>query len=788
MKKLLLVLLFFGVSCQQNNDVKSFIDLIPSNPLLIIKNSKDFNNSLVNFNKNLNKLLLKKSDSILDYKLESESLISYHKIGKNEIKPISFRYFNEGYYKNRNIIDSVLYDGYIIKKIGNEEYFYFSTVKNNILIQSESKLLIENSIRNSNLVSKKLDQDLLDLNKISNSNTVLFVSEKLKNFIDNKDLNYFFEINNLSSWFQFDVDLNKNGIILNGVSFQNDSIIRPINYLNGINPSESELLNLVPNNFNDFKSFVFDFKQYMINIEKFESITEIEKIKNDSILFDVKEFAVLSSIKDSLIMVNFKSSESFENLINLNITDSYKYRNFTINKIDNDLFNFNRIKFYNFKSNQKYFTQIENNIIVGNSNEGIENLLSNLSITSTLKNNLDFVQIQNQIPEKSNYLGVTNIEKSKSSTLNELGLSSKDYPYKVNLITLENNFLYNIHTVLKITKNNNVDKINLNGNFKAEFPINFSPKFVTNYITNKKEIIFQDHLNNLYLISLDGELIWKKNIKNKIIGNIHQIDLYKNGRLQFAFSTTKDFQILDKNGNIVKKVEHNNKVGLSIFDYDKVKNYRFFLVGNNLKLINSNMDNVKGFNKKTLKGQFVDSPKHYRIDSKDYLIFNVDNKIIITDRRGDIRIKNNLNNIENEIYLYQNYFTTIDTNNNLIKLDTNGKVSKKPLPLESMYLINANEDNIIYLSENILNINDNIIELKFGNYLKPKLFRTKSEDLISVINKEENKVYMFNSLGEEIKNFPIFGSSSIDFYENKKSKKYITCVGESNEILVYSFN
>lgn len=788
MKKLLLVLLFFGVSCQQNNDVKSFIDLIPSNPLLIIKNSKDFNNSLVNFNKNLNKLLLKKSDSILDYKLESESLISYHKIGKNEIKPISFRYFNEGYYKNRNIIDSVLYDGYIIKKIGNEEYFYFSTVKNNILIQSESKLLIENSIRNSNLVSKKLDQDLLDLNKISNSNTVLFVSEKLKNFIDNKDLNYFFEINNLSSWFQFDVDLNKNGIILNGVSFQNDSIIRPINYLNGINPSESELLNLVPNNFNDFKSFVFDFKQYMINIEKFESITEIEKIKNDSILFDVKEFAVLSSIKDSLIMVNFKSSESFENLINLNITDSYKYRNFTINKIDNDLFNFNRIKFYNFKSNQKYFTQIENNIIVGNSNEGIENLLSNLSITSTLKNNLDFVQIQNQIPEKSNYLGVTNIEKSKSSTLNELGLSSKDYPYKVNLITLENNFLYNIHTVLKITKNNNVDKINLNGNFKAEFPINFSPKFVTNYITNKKEIIFQDHLNNLYLISLDGELIWKKNIKNKIIGNIHQIDLYKNGRLQFAFSTTKDFQILDKNGNIVKKVEHNNKVGLSIFDYDKVKNYRFFLVGNNLKLINSNMDNVKGFNKKTLKGQFVDSPKHYRIDSKDYLIFNVDNKIIITDRRGDIRIKNNLNNIENEIYLYQNYFTTIDTNNNLIKLDTNGKVSKKPLPLESMYLINANEDNIIYLSENILNINDNIIELKFGNYLKPKLFRTKSKDLISVINKEENKVYMFNSLGEEIKNFPIFGSSSIDFYENKKSKKYITCVGESNEILVYSFN
>ena len=487
-------------------------------------------------------------------------------------------------------------------------------------------------------------------------------------------------------------------------------------------------------------------------------------------------------------MVNFKNSESFESHVNSSITDSYKYRNFTINKINSDLFNFDLIKFYNLKSNQKYFAQIENNIVVGNSKEKIENLLSNLSNKSTLKNNLDFVQIQNQIPEKSTYLSITNIEKTKSSLLNKFGLSSQDYPYKVNLITLEDNFIYNIHTVLKINESNNDDKINLSGNFKAEYPINFSPKFVTNYVTNKKEIIFQDELNNLYLISLNGELIWKKNIETKIIGDIQQIDLYKNGRLQFAFNTTKDFQILDKNGKIVKKVKHDNKVGLSIFDYDKVKNYRFFLLGKDLRLINSKMNNVKGFTKKNLKGQFVTKPKHYRIGSKDYLIFNVDNKIIITDRRGNVRIKNNLSNIDKEIYLHQNYFTTIDKNNNLIKLDTKGKVIKNPLPLESKYFINANKNNVIYLSENILNINDKIIELKFGNYLRPKLFSTKSKDLISVINKEENKVYMFNSSGEEIKNFPIFGSSSIDFYENKKSKKYITCVGESNEILVYSFN
>ena len=62
----------------------------------------------------------------------------------------------------------------------------------------------------------------------------------------------------------------------------------------------------------------------------------------------------------------------------------------------------------------------------------------------------------------------------------------------------------------------------------------------------------------MYLISLEGKLIWKKNIDSKIIGEIHQIDLYKNGRLQYAFNTENDFQIIDKNGKQVKEIKNKN--------------------------------------------------------------------------------------------------------------------------------------------------------------------------------------------------------------------------------------
>ena len=102
MKRLLILLILFLSSCQHNNNVKSLIDLVPTDPVLIIKNRTDLNNNLINFNNGLNQILVKNLDSISDY--DSKTLTSYHVIGKNEIKPITFRYFIAGYYENKNII------------------------------------------------------------------------------------------------------------------------------------------------------------------------------------------------------------------------------------------------------------------------------------------------------------------------------------------------------------------------------------------------------------------------------------------------------------------------------------------------------------------------------------------------------------------------------------------------------------------------------------------------------------------------------------------------------------
>ena len=118
-----------------------------------------------------------------------------------------------------------------------------------------------------------------------------------------------------------------------------------------------------------------------------------------------------------------------------------------------------------------------------------------------------------------------------------------------------------------------------------------NPHFVTNHITKAKEIVVQDINDYLYLISNQGKVLWKKKIVGKILGQIKQVDIYKNGRLQLIFVTQKRLYVLDRNGKEVKPFPKvfRDKITqpLSVFDYDNnsdlkdnyLKNYINYIKG-----------------------------------------------------------------------------------------------------------------------------------------------------------------------------------------------------------------
>jgi len=148
----------------------------------------------------------------------------------------------------------------------------------------------------------------------------------------------------------------------------------------------------------------------------------------------------------------------------------------------------------------------------------------------------------------------------------------------------DTNFAH-INTVIKKNKTrvreNSVTELY---NIKLDADLVNNPQLVTNHITKQKEIIVQDIKNNLYLISNRGKVLWKKQLQGPVLGEVQQIDMYKNGRLQLAFATPNRVYVLDRNGNNAApfplKFKDAITQPLSVFDYDNNKKYRLLVTSN----------------------------------------------------------------------------------------------------------------------------------------------------------------------------------------------------------------
>ena len=97
------------------------------------------------------------------------------------------------------------------------------------------------------------------------------------------------------------------------------------------------------------------------------------------------------------------------------------------------------------------------------------------------------------------------------------------------------------------------------------------------------EWVIQDEKNNLKLISNVGRNTWTRPIDGPIQFPIHQVDLYKNSRLQMAYTTKNSFEVIDRNAKPVQPFSSklNNPLPLAVFDYENTRDYLLVLVNQN---------------------------------------------------------------------------------------------------------------------------------------------------------------------------------------------------------------
>jgi hypothetical protein len=322
------------------------------------------------------------------------------------------------------------------------------------------------------------------------------------------------------------------------------------------------------------------------------------------------------------------------------------------------------------------------------------------------------------------------------------------------------------------------------------------PIFVKNHITKKMDIIVQDVNNNIYQISGSGKIQWKKKLEQPILGNIQQVDLYKNGRLQLLFNTKNKIYILDRNGKDVapfpKVFKDPITLPVSVFDYDKNKNYRILVTQNSeLLMYDKKGKKVSGFKYSNTKNKIITKPKHLRILNKDYIVFKTNSDLKILNRKGRVRIKikGNIKFSNHDIFDYDNMLTTTTKENKIVSIENNGsiKILNNTFYEDSNFNIYDNE--LIINNDNKIWLNSISKDLPFGDYDSPNTKKSNNSLTLSLYDNQSKNVFIFNKNLEINKNFPIYSLFPADFnYVENDAEINVIIVDKKNTISLYKIN
>jgi len=675
------------------------------------------------------------------------------------------------------------------RRIDNDTLY--STVLDSFFVSSNNKKQLEQLIEN-----ETYDQNYNDLIQVnSNSNLSVYMASNKADSAVNK-------FNLLKGHTVLDIEILEDHINFGGITKPYDSLPGNINYLMGTQPKENKLASIIPNKSRKFISYTFnDFSQVVMNynaLNKSTSTNDIDDIKD--LILEIGTFVIVD--KEAFIIRSI-DTETVKAFFNGSLKEIY--RQIEIYELDANLelkSIFHPLLETSVITN---FFVIEDFIVFTRTSEDAQNVITNFTNKTTLGNTDVYKNVKEKISDESSILIYRLSSKLDSVISNNLpdeltsGLLNKDlgkdHAQLLQVIT-DNSFA---HVNMLIQESRNRARTN---SVSEEFNINLDnellndPQIIKNHITGQKDIVVQDIENNLYMISNRGKILWKKKVNENILGNIEQIDIYKNGRLQLIFATPNEIYVLDRNGKNVSPfpLKFNDEITqpLSVFDYDKKKDYRLMVVqGDNILMYNVKGKTVRGFKFKKADNPVNSQPKHFRVGNKDYIVFGAGNKMHIMNRKGQTRInvREKIDFSNNDIYLYKNNFTTTNSKGELIQVNQKGQVSKQNLMLTEEHDLTATSKTIATLVDNKLTIRSKSVELDFGEYTAPKIFYLRDKIYVSVTDLQTQRVYLFDSQAKSLPNFPVYGNSSImlDNLDKERSLEFVV-KGDASSIILYRLN
>jgi len=319
-------------------------------------------------------------------------------------------------------------------------------------------------------------------------------------------------------------------------------------------------------------------------------------------------------------------------------------------------------------------------------------------------------------------------------------------------------------------------------------PVMNQPQFVINpYDKAHREIVVQDSDHNFILMSNQGRALWNIKLPGPIRSEVFQLDYFRNGNLLYFFSTDNALHLINHEGKYVQNypllLQSAATNGVSVVDYDRNKDYRFFIACKDHKvyLYDRKGKPVTGWVPPKTEHDVIQPVQFFRVENKDYIVFADKSRGYILDRKGKTRVT-----IKGDISFSRNRFTlepgtgksrarlvTTDSKGEIVSIGFDGSVKRYSMGKFSPdhYFIYDDLDSdkksdYIFLDGDSLVVYDqsenHIFARKFNHTIElpPQLVTIPDKSRkIGIIDSSENQIYLFNPDGRICKGFPLEGNS-----------------------------
>ena len=732
--------------------------------------------------------------------------------GDQEFEKFLGQRFSENFELNRRT-----YSGAEIYNFYQEEddISYYLSSYQNLLLFSHSQTLVEEAIRQINAEFSLLDQPAFQklqrtANRKDPANLYLNYTEAAPMFrrlLPRADLDF---MPRFGQWLELDVQLFRREILMSGLSVLPEPGSSYLSVFSNCDAGQSSAASIVPNGSGAWISLNFEnaeqyYRSYEEYLEKNGRLRKHNQLLQKLALNGKEYLLQWVDNEIGLIVLPGKGGEQTQ-VAYLNARDEEEastrldsmadasfiegYRGVIIRKmkLENALPRVYGRLFLSF--HHPYFFSFQDYVIFSESLPGLKGMINDILDEKTLAKDPAFLSFNNRLPDRSNLKTVINnpaalsllqgfIDEEAIAEFTTYQKQLEEFRFAALQFNVDDQVAYaNLYLSSSEKKEDKVSRV-WSTSLKAR--VQGEPKLLLNHNSRKYDIAVQDEDNHLYLIDRKGEILWSRELDGPIMGEIEQVDAFRNKKLQMVFNTENRVYLVDRLGRDVENfpIELSVKATapMAVMDYDNNRRYRLLIPqGEILSNLNLQGELVKGWDFAPAPAKIISKPQHFAVAGRDVIVAQLEEgSLLQLNRRGQQRFERitGLPVFADDFYIVS---AASLSESELIAVADDGMLySVKPGGSTDQVYLDQDypADDLLYFEGRYIFSSQKSLVVKDDDYpwkaefegdisQAPKAMVLRGKFYVAAYSSRAEEIRLYDEKGELVSGFPVFAQGAYD--------------------------